>query len=676
LLKLFAKFLPEDNRVPKSLSKLEKQLMDPEEGNYHLFCSSCVNVIDAGSIKTFKNNGSICGVCKKGFLTFATFDAQKQLERILSNADYLQQITKNNNDSLKPRDSVIKSAFDGSIYQSYIQNLDKKNNELVVSINLNTDGAPLSNSKNHSLWPLFGTILELNSSSREKFSNILIFGVWLDSEKPEYKIFFEKSIERIIKLINKPFSYQNLTIRVRCQMFIADLPAKAAALNIKQFNGDFGCVSCIHPGLYNNQFRKMTYPPNETRYPLRDSNEFNEIALLAEETGDEILGIKGKTPFSNIITLPDQVPFDYMHLVLQGHSKWLLNNYFFKKQFECYIGDKKDEVNEFLTLHKVPHTMSRKFNIIHKNLMYKSSEIKLFIFHLCIPLFIDILPIDYWCLLFIYVYSVRSLYEPVHKAELKEIEKMINFYYESLNEYFNESVYDYTVHAHIHLVDQVKKHGPLGCHSQFVFEGALGNLKNLVNGSRGYIQQIVRKIIFYNNAKDEPSETAKKDTLLKPLAKKQLTDDDVNFFIVNGFNIQLDEVLTATRCKIDGKTYHSKFYSRKGKTNSYTVCFRDKSKKERYGEIIEFYEISKKFYCKILSYKLVEDCSILPRSCIPKNFQKFVNLRNFNKFFKAYDATKYETLIIDSKNILCKCLIVQSKRNSFFSKLTYDFEHD
>ena len=29
---------------------------------------------------------------------------------------------------------------------------------------------------------------------------------------------------------------------------IADLPAKAAMLNIKQFNGEFGCITCLHPG--------------------------------------------------------------------------------------------------------------------------------------------------------------------------------------------------------------------------------------------------------------------------------------------------------------------------------------------------------------------------------------------------------------------------------------------
>ena len=46
----------------------------------------------------------------------------------------------------------------------------------------------------------------------------------------------------------------------------------------------------------------------------------------------------GKNPFSGVLKIPDQIPFDYMHLVLQGHTKWLLNQYLFEKERDCFIG--------------------------------------------------------------------------------------------------------------------------------------------------------------------------------------------------------------------------------------------------------------------------------------------------------------------------------------------------
>ena len=44
-----------------------------------------------------------------------------------------------------------------------------------------------------------------------------------------------------------------------------DLPAKAAALNVKQFNGEFGCLNCLHPGEYSKIHRKTIYPPKEVK---------------------------------------------------------------------------------------------------------------------------------------------------------------------------------------------------------------------------------------------------------------------------------------------------------------------------------------------------------------------------------------------------------------------------
>ena len=50
---------------------------------------------------------------------------------------------------------------------------------------------------------------------------------------------------------------------------------------------------------------------------------------------------------------------------------------------------------------------------------------------------------------------------------------------EFLGKYYGDYAYDFTVHAHLHLADQVEKHGPLKTHSQFVFEVLWFNFKYL-----------------------------------------------------------------------------------------------------------------------------------------------------------------------------------------------------
>ena len=50
-----------------------------------------------------------------------------------------------------------------------------------------------------------------------------------------------------------------------------DLPAKAMLLNIKQFNGVFGCVSCFHPG---------QRAVNTTVYPYDKDVKYLTIILI------------------------------------------------------------------------------------------------------------------------------------------------------------------------------------------------------------------------------------------------------------------------------------------------------------------------------------------------------------------------------------------------------------
>ena len=54
------------------------------------------------------------------------------------------------------------------------------------------------------------------------------------------------------------FIQASVYCKIRCHAAIFDLPAKAAQLNVKQYNGYFGCLMCYHPGQYING--NMVYP--------------------------------------------------------------------------------------------------------------------------------------------------------------------------------------------------------------------------------------------------------------------------------------------------------------------------------------------------------------------------------------------------------------------------------
>ena len=121
---------------------------------------------------------------------------------------------------------------------------------------------------------------------------------------------------------------------------------------------------------------------------------------------------------------------------------------------------------------QVPHTINRKFpEIKEKNNNFKSSELKLFIFYWSLPLLMDLLSPPYWYMLCAYVFSVRTYYEPINNyQEIYEADKFFKAYFTLMDDYFGKYAYTYTLHAHLHLGQQVIKLGNLHANSQFVFE--------------------------------------------------------------------------------------------------------------------------------------------------------------------------------------------------------------
>ncbi|RNA13939.1 hypothetical protein BpHYR1_052366 [Brachionus plicatilis] len=309
-----------------------------------------------------------------------------------------------------------------SFLNQFVQN---KEENLLISLALNGDGAPMTSSKSYKIWPIIGTVLELDPSSREKFENLIFLGLWINDAQPNYKIFYSKCLEKLDFLMKRVLVFDNKKFKIRIQSLIFDLPAKASALNIKQFNGEYGCIACYHKGLYSHMLKTRIYPPQDLI--LKTKNDYEKFSQIAENLNEPIFGIYGKSCLHHLISIPEQVPFDYMHLVLSGNP---------------------------------------------------------------LPLLKNILPDSYWYLLCLYVFSIRVLYEPVDTAEeIDKAKKLFDIYFKQIENFFGQKACTYTLHAHNHLFEQVKYHGALKCHSQCVYEGPLFNIKNLIKGSHGFFHQ-------------------------------------------------------------------------------------------------------------------------------------------------------------------------------------------
>ena len=92
--------------------------------------------------------------------------------------------------------------------------------------------------------------------------------------------------------------------------------------------------------------------------------------------------------------------------------------------------------------------MNRKPRSLKEINKWKSSEIKLFSFHLSITSLITCMPSIYFCHFACYIFAIRFLYEPINKYNLTISEEIIKQYVNYLGKYYGDYAYDFTIHAH------------------------------------------------------------------------------------------------------------------------------------------------------------------------------------------------------------------------------------
>lgn len=111
-------------------------------------------------------------------------------------------------------------------------------------------------------------------------------------------------------------------------------------------------------------------------------------------------------------------------------------------------------------------------------------------------------------------------------------------------------------------------------------------------------------------------------------------------------------------------------YSRRGNTRSYTVCYN----KTQYANILDF------FVCKHEMYATIENINILTDinsifNVVKIKFSKYVNEKNFNKFFQKISVQVGSKDIICVDSITCKSLIMRNTHYAFITNLSTTCTH-
>ena len=241
-------------------------------------------------------------------------------------------------------------------------------------------------------------ILNLPPKIRVNAENIVLHvcAVWIGPRKPLMDLLLDPVCCYLERLSTAGITLGSVHVTAKLVMGVFDLPAKAAVLYCKQFNGEFGCSICLHPGkrLPNNS---RVYSP--TVYEERTHSQIVSAAIDAERTSTFVQGIIGISPFASIFDLVVSIPVDYMHAVCEGVTHWIMKAWFDPKFHisPFYIGRSVAEIDAQLLNQCPPREFSRPPRSISKHLHYwKASELHTWLLVYSLPLLLGFLPSMYW----------------------------------------------------------------------------------------------------------------------------------------------------------------------------------------------------------------------------------------------------------------------------------------
>ena len=441
-------------------------------------CNSCEELFDESeSIK----NGNY----------FIYIPLQQQIVRLLSNHKVFPYLTNRDLDVILSS-KTVNDVTTSALYKELIVKHGLNPND--VSLTWNTDGIPIFNSSNFSIWPLQAFVNELPPHLRGK--NILLLGLWF-GQKPVMNTFLKPFVEECRKLESIGFTFGNevLPRKVFALLLSADSPARAIVRNVKQFNGQYGCDWCEFEGVpvTNNNGPPTRYYPYRTPVVMRTSENQAEYALKATAT-TPVKGVKGMT-MADLLPTFDTVRgtvTDFMHSVCQGVVRQLVEQWVNTKYHgeSYYIGQKVNLVDERLQLISPPSEIHRSPRGISHRCYWKASEWMAFIFYSLVILQ-GILPSRYLNHFFLFVYGIYTLLgDSISDDAISLSEFCLTKFVIQLEELYGLSSCKFNVHCLTHLAHSVKDCGPLWATSTFTFEAHNHVLVNMFHGTQCVPQQI------------------------------------------------------------------------------------------------------------------------------------------------------------------------------------------
>ena len=187
-----------------------------------------------------------------------------------------------------------------------------------------------------------------------------------------------------------------------------------------------------------------------------------------------------------IFEYPRQIVFDYMHLVCINHLPALIKRW-------CTQMDrpKINTIDQELGQLHLPHNLKAYYHESLSNSgQWKARANRIFVLNIGVPLVIRHLPILLASHFLLYSIAMKILHAPESDDEVDLAEQIMNYYCRTASLVYDPSIELFSLHAHLHLANQVRRHGGMAHTSAFGFESCIRFIEAKAYGSKHLARQI------------------------------------------------------------------------------------------------------------------------------------------------------------------------------------------
>lgn len=468
LLSLICTFLPERHNFPGTKYKFNKVIQseyDSKTAIRHNYCDSCDVIVTNGT----------CDVCSEISLSyFLEFPIKHQLKDVMQK-NFPMKLTLNR---------ISSDLVQGQFYNSCMNGPPSE-----VSLQLNIDSAPIFTTSGKSITPLFALINELIPTERKR--NLLVVGLWFN-QKCNVNMFLNSLVPQLKSLEMEGFMWTDIEgnshqTRVYTILCVADAPMRASVQQMKQYNGYFGCGICEHPA---SRYDGRTVYPHKDNVNLRSSSETVWISgNLHHLNSAERKGIKGVCALNTLsrFDVIRSVPPDYLHSVLLGVMRFLMNLWFSTTNHgkPWYLGNHITRIDEFLLNVKPTNDIRRCPRSLKELKFWRASEYKYFLLYWGPIILRDVLPNDFYNHFMLLSTSIYTfLFDNPTKEDIDSAAFNLISFSCNMEGLYGQSNATYNNHLLLHIPKAVSDWGPLWSWSSSPFESFNYVLKSSVHGSQ------------------------------------------------------------------------------------------------------------------------------------------------------------------------------------------------